>query len=231
MSELPIYNVLTVQRLVETTGPYVRHLNFPVPMGWTRFTAADLLLHAAFMLRSLVSGSKLRPDASQAAAIRALSLLQTFACLKPSTSAVAAADGSTSAPLDDAHGSERPALHDTHGNERPAPSICGAYLWGPVGSGKTMCLDLFYRTLPMAGPSGGDPPFLSVAPPSRIANTSVQEEPPGSGRTSVQKRRLHFHEFMLRVHQRLHALQQGRPRVLGRSRLGLPVYRCVSEMD
>lgn len=39
-----------------------------------------------------------------------------------------------------------------------------------------------------------------------------------------QKCRLHFHELMLRVHQRMHALQQSRPRVLARSRQGLPIY-------
>lgn len=170
------------------------------------------------MLRSLVSGSKLRPDASQAAAIRALSLLQTFACLeppRPGASAVAAANGRISTPLG-----------GTNGNERPAPKICGAYLWGPVGSGKTVCLDLFYKTMPLAGPSGADTPFLSVAP-ARIADTAIDGESPGDGRMLGQKRRLHYHEFMLRVHQRLHVLQQGRPKVLGHSRLGLPVYRCI----
>lgn len=39
--------------------------------------------------------------------------------------------------------------------------------------------------------------------------------------------RQHFHEFMMMVHGRLHALQASRPRIVGRSRQGLMVYRCV----
>jgi protein AFG1 len=48
----------------------------------------------------------------------------------------------------------------------------GLYLYGDVGTGKTMLMDLFYNTLP-----------------ARITN----------------KRRVHFHAFMLDVHKRMHA--------------------------
>ena len=51
------------------------------------------------------------------------------------------------------------------------PALQGLYLFGPVGRGKTMLMDLF---------------FANVA--------------------SEQKIRMHFHHFMQRVHQELHAL-------------------------
>jgi hypothetical protein len=40
-------------------------------------------------------------------------------------------------------------------------------------------------------------------------------------------RRLHFHEFMQAVHRRHHELEAALPQIVVRSRLGLPVHRCV----
>jgi cell division protein ZapE len=59
------------------------------------------------------------------------------------------------------------------GRETRQPPIKGLYLYGDVGRGKTMLMDLFYEASPVA-----------------------------------RKRRVHFHEFMLDVHERIHAIRQ-----------------------
>jgi cell division protein ZapE len=57
--------------------------------------------------------------------------------------------------------------------ERSLPPIKGVYIYGDVGRGKTMLMDLFFESSPVA-----------------------------------RKRRTHFHEFMLDVHERIYAIRQ-----------------------
>jgi cell division protein ZapE len=57
--------------------------------------------------------------------------------------------------------------------ERALPPIKGIYIYGEVGRGKTMLMDLFFESSPVA-----------------------------------RKRRAHFHEFMLDVHERIYAIRQ-----------------------
>jgi len=56
------------------------------------------------------------------------------------------------------------------------PDIKGLYLYGSVGCGKTMLMDLFYENV-----------------------------------SNVKKKRVHFNEFMLDVHKRIHQIKLSRP--------------------
>lgn len=98
---------------------------------------------------SLVAAGELRPDPQQLAAAQALERLdQKLSTYVPST----------------------PGLLDRL-LRRPSPAAPqGLYLWGKVGRGKSMLMDLFF------------------------AHTGF-----------ASRRRIHFHEFMVDVHARIHA--------------------------
>ena len=57
--------------------------------------------------------------------------------------------------------------------KKESSQVKGLYIYGDVGRGKTMLMDLFFEASPV-----------------------------------VRKRRAHFHEFMIDVHERVHALRQ-----------------------
>jgi cell division protein ZapE len=59
------------------------------------------------------------------------------------------------------------------GREKKEAQVKGLYIYGDVGRGKTMLMDLFFEASPVA-----------------------------------RKRRVHFHEFMIDVHERVHAFRQ-----------------------
>ncbi|KAL3157103.1 hypothetical protein ABBQ38_001348 [Trebouxia sp. C0009 RCD-2024] len=134
-------------------------------------------------LQDLVTTGRLKQDDSQQFAAKLLNALQTAVTHEAQTPSPQAK--STSSAPSANQSSNSPLL------QLPR----GAYLWGTIGSGKTMLLDLFCSTFPR------------------------------SDRQQLGLCRLHFHEFMLTIHSRLHSLQESVPRIKGQSHFGLPVYR------
>ena len=96
--------------------------------------------------RALIAAGELRPDADQERAVAALDRLARELAGQPKRGLLARLAG------------------------RSTRGVCGIYMWGGVGRGKSMLMDLAYE--------------------------AIDFEP---------KRRVHFHEFMLEVHERLRA--------------------------
>jgi cell division protein ZapE len=96
--------------------------------------------------RALVAAGELRPDPDQEKAVAALDRIAAELAPAPGKGRLARLFG------------------------KPAPAPRGAYLWGGVGRGKSMLMDLAFEAIP-----------------------------------AQPKRRVHFHEFMLEVHERLRA--------------------------
>ncbi len=139
----------------------------------------------ATALQDLVTTGRLKADASQSFAARVLNALQSS--IKQCEPSEYHAESGT--PLDPREGN--------HNQQQPIGLTYprGAYLWGTIGSGKTMLLDLFCSSF-----SDADQQQFGLS-------------------------RLHFHEFMLKIHSQLHSLQESLPRIKGQSQFGLPVYR------
>lgn len=76
----------------------------------------------------------------------------------------------------------------------------GLYLYGTVGTGKSMLMDLLYAELSTSAPSASRSNSPSAAAGLDVADVS-------SG-FAIPCRRVHFHSFMLEVHSRIHAWKQ-----------------------
>lgn len=104
--------------------------------------------------RHLIDEKAIRPDPHQKAAVEALHALH--------------------AKITKAGAKKRKTGWNLFSKKDSAKGIKGLYIYGSVGRGKSMLMDLFYDCLP----------------------------------SSVSKRRAHFHEFMIGVHDYLHKARQ-----------------------
>lgn len=120
----------------------------------------------------LVASGDLQPDPKQQAAVELLGDVQALVDAELASPFVRAAD--PAAKADDGGGwgwfGTKPAKPPKPPDPLEGLGIRGLYLWGGVGCGKTMLMDMFFESAPEHMP----------------------------------KRRVHFHAFMLEVHQRVH---------------------------
>ncbi len=76
----------------------------------------------------------------------------------------------------------------------PSPAPSSLYLYGGTGCGKTYLMDLFYDTLPIKGIH-----LLTISPLAHSLSYLLTYS------VNTGKRRIHFHNFMIDIHKRLHA--------------------------
>ncbi|GFR47229.1 hypothetical protein Agub_g8913 [Astrephomene gubernaculifera] len=231
------------QQTTSTTASAVRlafHSNIAVESARAvNASAGDSLLSA---YQRLLDGGALQPDASQASAVRMLQLLQDAVLQREETRCGSSSSGSSrSIPQNTPPPPSSAAANATTAAASPATTssssgglVRGAYLWGSVGSGKTALMDLFVTTTQrrlhqrLQQQQLHNQDQQQQQPDSEGSNPSISTPSTTPSTTAVRGSpvlRAHFHEFMQGVHGRLHELQLARPRVVGRSRQGLPVYR------
>ena len=139
--------------------------------------AADL--RAVYKAR--VDAGHLRHDERQFRLIKVLNKLSTYVCEytpPPSSRPPLPVVGAPTTPVPEsppvaAEPSSQPPETPPPPPPPPPPRLKGMYIYGQVGVGKTMAMDVFYTHCPLAS-----------------------------------KRRVHFHKFMLEIHQRIHAYKQ-----------------------
>jgi predicted ATPase len=111
------------------------------------------------------------------------------------------------------------AAHDAAVAAALAATPRGLYVWGDVGTGKSMLMDLFFETCELpetktaaAATGTGAAPALGAAAEATPAATGADLRP--------RKRRVHFHQFMLELHRRVHATKQRQLAAHGRAPTG-----------
>ena len=124
--------------------------------------------------REHVAGGGLQHDAAQDEALRALDRIHQALLVPPPRGGL---------------------LRRLRGRDTGAQAPQGLYLWGGVGRGKTLLVDLFYAGLPMR----------EIRGEALSATTGPRAPRRRQGAGADGKRRTHFHRFMRSVHEQLRA--------------------------
>ncbi len=86
-----------------------------------------------------------------------------------------------------------------------AEEIKGVYIYGGVGRGKSMLMDIFYNSLPQDSGYNNDSEAGDSTENSTGGKNSTNTENVYDKLSALSKRRVHFHEFMIEVHDYIHS--------------------------